>query len=89
MMVVLNSAQKAYLDKVLVEQRNLYPVFCAVEPVAIKNNLWIIPAACLEDPNYAVFAKWLGEDLNGLVVREIEPEELIEPIQLFTIEENG
>lgn len=79
MMVVLNIEQKTYLEKVLIEQRNLYPVFCAVEPVAIKNDLWIIPAACLEDPNYAVFAKWLGEKLNGIVVREIQPEELLEP----------
>jgi len=80
-MIVLTLNQKSFLDSFLNDYREQMALDgLSIEPVEIKNSLWILPESVLEDPRCAKAYKALvdGGHLANMVTREVSEDELIQ-----------
>ena len=79
-MIVLDAYQKDFITTFLADYRDeLLKEGLEIQPIEIKNNLWILPESVLSDPRTQGAKKALADSghLANMVVREVDPSELI------------
>lgn len=72
-MIVLTKQQRDYLLNLLLQNRDKYPVWADIDPILIKNDLYILPEETLSDPAFDEIKTLL----NGLTIREVDESEFI------------
>lgn len=78
-MIVLNEEQATWLRNFMTQRSNEYPDYVDAIPVAIKNNLYILPETVLSDWRFEKIKIALGQQLNGIQIREVNESEYIYP----------
>lgn len=76
-MIVLTKQQRDYLLNFLLQNRDKYPVWADIDPILIKNDLYILPEVTLSDPAFDEIKILLNGDLDGLTIREVDKTEFI------------
>lgn len=77
-MIVLTTSQKESLCNILNQHKDsLISNGIWVNPVEIKNNLWILPESVLNDDRLYGIKSLVEHKLNSIVYREIEDNEFI------------
>ena len=77
-MIVLNSNQKISLCNILnTHKESLIASGVWVEPLEIKNNLWILPEAVLNDERLSEIKALVEGKLSEVIFREITEDEII------------
>jgi len=76
---VLIENQKIWFENFKLENAQLFPCFADVVPVPIQNGLYVVPEACLTDPDLAGVVEFLtvNNHLQNVELREVAVNEFI------------
>lgn len=77
-MIILTKEQKDWFLGIAEESPDTQCKFLELNPVKIKNNLWILPESILEDERFPTISLLLKEKISEFTIREVSSNELIE-----------